>query len=58
MKKMVAGILVTALALGAVYGAVNGIAAAISTGGVDDLGGCTSTVIDPIPTPTPGCTVE
>ena len=37
MRKIVVSILVTALALGAIYGAVLGGAATLTLGGVDDL---------------------
>ena len=39
MKRVVAGILITAMALGAVFGAGYGAAAAIGLGGVDRLDG-------------------
>lgn len=39
MKKVVVSILITALALGAIYGAVYGGAAATTVGGVDKLKG-------------------
>lgn len=57
MKKIAVVVLITALVLGAIYGAVSGAAAALSLGGVDNLGGCTSAVNN-IPATTPGCTVQ
>ncbi len=46
MKKIVASILITALALGAMYGAVYGGAATIGLGGVDRLDGGSVAVTD------------
>ena len=62
MKKIAAAIIITALVLGAIYGAVSGSAAAISLSGVDNLLGDSEAVNNlacpicstaPTPTPTP-----